>query len=284
MQSSRDLAVLAQEFRLPIVEMLAEAKSGHPGGSLSMIDLLTALWFGEMKGVDSAKSLAADRDHFILSKGHGVPALYVILAKKGFIEEKELMTLRKTGSRLQGHPDRVRLPIVEASTGSLGQGLSVAQGMAMGLKLDGKKGRIFCVLGDGEIQEGQIWEAAMSASKFKLGNLCAILDANGGQIDGPVSEVMPLEPLKQKWESFGWKVVEIDGHNMDQILGAYAEFRKHHESGAAQPFFILARTVKGKGVSFMEHPTAWHGVTPKPEELVRAVAEIKTKLTQMKGA
>jgi transketolase len=283
MQSSKELAILAQEFRIPIVEMLTEAKSGHPGGSLSMIDLLTGLWFGEMKGVDSAKSLAADRDHFILSKGHGVPALYAILAKKGFIEEKELMTLRKTGSRLQGHPDRVRLPIVEASTGSLGQGLSVAQGMAMGLKLDGKKGRVFCVLGDGEIQEGQVWEAALSASKYKLSNLCAILDANNGQIDGPVSEVMPLEPLKQKWESFGWKVVEIDGHDMDQVLGAYSDFRKHHDAGTGKPFFIIARTIKGKGVSFMENQIGWHGVVPKADECVRAVDEIKAKLAKMKG-
>ena len=283
MHSSRELTILAQEFRTPIIEMLTEARSGHPGGSLSMIDLLTGLWFGEMRGVDSAKTLAADRDHFILSKGHGVPALYAILAKKGFIEEKELMTLRKTGSRLQGHPDRVRLPIVEASTGSLGQGLSVAQGMAMGLKLDGKKGRVFCVLGDGEIQEGQIWEAALSASKYKLSNLCAILDANNGQIDGPVSEVMPLEPIRGKWESFGWKVVEIDGHNMDQILGAYADFRKHHESGATTPFFILARTVKGKGVSFMENQIGWHGVTPKVDERDLALKEIKETLEKLKG-
>jgi transketolase len=283
MQSSRELAVLSQEFRIPILEMLTEAKSGHPGGSLSMIDLLTGLWFSEMKGVESAKALAADRDHFILSKGHGVPALYAILAKKGFIEEKELMTLRKTGSRLQGHPDRVRMPIVEASTGSLGQGLSVAQGMAMGLKLDGKKGRVFCVLGDGEIQEGQVWEAALSASKYKLSNLCAILDANNGQIDGPVSEVMPLEPLRGKWESFGWKVVEIDGHNMDEILDAYAQFRKHHEAGAKEPFFIIARTVKGKGVSFMENQIGWHGVVPKMDERDKAVGEIRTGLTKMKG-
>lgn len=284
MQSSKELAILAQEFRIPIIEMLTEAKSGHPGGSLSTIDLLTALWFSEMKGVDSAKTLAADRDHFILSKGHGVPALYVILAKKGFIEEKELMTLRKTGSRLQGHPDRVRMPIVEASTGSLGQGLSVAQGMAMAMKLDGKKNRIFCLLGDGEIQEGQIWEAALSAPKFGLSNLCAILDANNGQIDGPVSEVMPLEPVRAKWESFGWHVLEIDGHNMDSILGAYSEFRKLSESGSKKPVFIIARTVKGKGVSFMENQIGWHGVVPKAEECTRAVAEIKTKLSQMKGA
>jgi transketolase len=284
MQSSRELAILAHEFRIPIIEMLTEAKSGHPGGSLSAIDLLTGLWFGEMRGVDSAKSLAEDRDHFILSKGHGVPALYVILAKKGFIEERELMTLRKTGSRLQGHPDRVRMPIVEASTGSLGQGLSVAQGMAMGLKMDGKKGNVFCLMGDGEIQEGQIWEAALSAPKFQLSNLCAILDANNGQIDGPVSEVMPLEPIRAKWESFGWHVVEIDGHDMDQILGAYAEFRKLQTSGSKKPFFILARTVKGKGVSFMESQIGWHGVVPKTDERDRAVTEIKKKLKEMAGA
>lgn len=284
MQSSRELALLAHEFRIQIIEMLTEAKSGHPGGSLSAIDLLTALWFSEMKGVDSAKSLGADRDRFILSKGHGVPALYAILAKKGFIEEKELMTLRKTGSRLQGHPDRVRMPIVEASTGSLGQGLSVAQGIAMGNQLDGKKGRVFCLLGDGEIQEGQVWESALSAPKFGLSNLCAILDANNGQIDGPVSEVMPLEPLRAKWESFGWEVAEIDGHDMDQIVSAYSKFSKAAESGSKKPFFIIARTVKGKGVSFMENNIGWHGVCPKPEERDRAITEIKAKLSQMKGA
>ncbi len=284
MQSSRELGILAQELRIPIIEMLTEARSGHPGGSLSMIDFLTGLWFSEMKGVDSPHGLGADRDRFILSKGHGVPALYVILAKKGFIEEAELMTLRKTGSRLQGHPDRVRLPIVEASTGSLGQGLSVAQGIAMGNKLDGKKGRVFCVLGDGEIQEGQIWEAALSAPKFALSNLCVILDANNGQIDGPVSEVMPLEPIRGKWESFGWEVTEIDGHDMDQILGAYAKFRKHAESDSKKPFFIIARTVKGKGVSFMQNQIGWHGVCPKIEERDSALGEIRKHLSTLKGA
>lgn len=285
MKSSRELATLANEFRISIITMLTEAKSGHPGGSLSSIDLLTALWFSEMKGVESAATLAKDRDHFILSKGHGVPSLYAILAKKGFIEEKELMTLRKTGSRLQGHPDRVRLPIVEASTGSLGQGLSVAQGMAMSLKMDKKPGRVFCLLGDGEIQEGQVWESALSAPKFGLSNLCAILDANGAQIDGLVSEVMPLEPLRQKWESFGWNVLEIDGHNMDQILGAYSEFNKLAASGSTKPLFIIARTIKGKGVSFMESsPVSWHGVVPKADERDRAVAELKTLIEKTKGA
>jgi transketolase len=277
-----ELAILAQELRIPILEMLTEAKSGHPGGSLSAIDVLTALWFSEMKGVESAKTLGADRDHFILSKGHGVPALYAILAKKGFIEEKELMTLRKTGSRLQGHPDRVRMPIVEASTGSLGQGLSVALGMAMGLKLDGKKNRVFCMMGDGEIQEGQVWEAALAAPKFGVTNLCAIIDANGGQIDGPVSEVMPLEPLGEKWESFGWHVTEIDGHDMEQILDAFAEFDSEAVSGSKRPFLIIARTAKGKGVSFMENQIGWHGVCPKVEERDRALTEVRAKLAQMK--
>jgi transketolase len=280
--SPSELAILAQELRIPILEMLTEAKSGHPGGSLSAIDVMTALWFSEMKGVESAKALDAERDHFILSKGHGVPALYAILANKGFIEEKELMTLRKTGSRLQGHPDRVRLPIVEASTGSLGQGLSVALGMAMGLKLDGKKSRVFCMMGDGEIQEGQVWEAALAAPKFGVTNLCAIIDANGGQIDGPVSEVMPLEPLGEKWESFGWHVTEIDGHNMEQILDAFAEFDSEAVSGSKRPFLIIARTAKGKGVSFMENQIGWHGVCPKSEERDRALTEVRAKLAQMK--
>lgn len=274
MMNSKELQVMVKELRVWIVEMLTEARSGHPGGSLSAVDLLTALWFGEMRGVESPAKLEKNRDRFVLSKGHGVPALYAILAKKGFVGVEELKTLRKTGSRLQGHPDRVRLPIVEASTGSLGQGLSVAQGIAMGARLDGSPARVFCLLGDGEIQEGQVWEAAMSASKYKLSNLCAILDANGGQIDGPTHEVMPLEPLAEKWRSFGWHVIEINGHDFDQIQKAYAEFRQRHESGSDRPVFIIARTVKGKGVSFMEGKIEWHGVAPKPEEAKKAIEEI----------
>jgi transketolase len=273
----QELARLSNELRVWIIDMIEEAKSGHPGGSLSAIDLMTALWFQEMKGVESGK-LAAERDHFVLSKGHGVPALYAVLAKKGFIGVEELKTLRKTGSRLQGHPDRVRLPIVEASTGSLGQGMSVAQGMAMAMKQDAEKSRIYCMVGDGEIQEGQIWECALSAPKFELSNLCVILDSNGGQIDGPVEKVMPLEPISDKWRAFGWHVIDINGHDMNQILKAYAEARTLQESGGKKPVFILARTVKGKGVSFMEHPTEWHGVAPKKADADRAREELRKLL------
>jgi len=275
--------VLAHELRIDIVDMLTEAKSGHPGGSLSCIDLMTALWFSVMRGVDSPSQLTEDRDHFILSKGHGVPSLYAILAKKGFIERSELMTLRKTGSRLQGHPDRVRLPIVEASTGSLGQGLSVAQGLAMGLQLDRKPSQVYCLLGDGEIQEGQVWESAMSAPKFGLSNLVAILDQNGGQIDGPTEQVMPIEPVPDKWRAFGWHVIAIDGHDMKQILGAFHEARQLQQSTSRRPVIIIAKTIKGKGVSFMEHPTDWHGVAPKPADAVRAKEEIQRTIAQLRG-
>lgn len=274
--SPKELSAIASELRIWIIDMLEEAKSGHPGGSLSAIDLVTALWFSEMRGVGTGpQGLSAERDRFVLSKGHGVPALYAVLAKKGFIPQSELKNLRKTGSRLQGHPDRVRMPIVEASTGSLGQGLSVAQGMAMGFRLDKKPSRVYCLLGDGECQEGQIWEAAMSAPHFELSNLCVILDANNGQIDGPVSQVMPLEPIADKWRAFGWHVIEIDGHDMGQILSAYQEARSLEEKGGKKPVFILARTVKGKGVSFMENKIEWHGVAPKAEEAKKARDEIQ---------
>jgi len=257
--------------------MLTEAKSGHPGGSLSAIDLITALFYNEMRGIDPSH-IDGERDHFILSKGHAAPALYAVLAKKGFIAYDELKTLRQTGSRLQGHPDRVRMPIVEASTGSLGQGLSVAQGMAMGYKMEGKPSRVYCLVGDGEIQEGQIWEAAMSAPKFGLSNLCVILDANNGQIDGHVSEVMPIEPIADKWRAFGWKVIEIDGHNMEQILEAFKSAKASQGKDSEKPTFILARTVKGKGVSFMENQIGWHGVAPTAEDARKAREELQKKL------
>ncbi len=268
----QELAKLAQEFRISILKMITQARSGHPGGSLSAIDLITALFFKEMKGAEPQLMGDVNRDRFILSKGHAAPALYAVLAKKGYIPTDELKTLRQTGSRLQGHPDRVRLPIVEASTGSLGQGLSVAQGMAMGLQ--STPARVYCLLGDGEIQEGQIWEAALSASKFELSNLCAILDANNGQIDGPVDQVMPLEPIADKWKAFGWHVIEIDGHDFKQILSAFQEARDLQAQGSKKPVFILARTIKGKGVSFMENNIGWHGMAPSAEQAEQAIAEL----------
>jgi len=274
--NAKQLTQVSNELRTWIIDMLMEAKSGHPGGSLSAIDLITGLWFHEMRGIDP-KNLAPNRDRFVLSKGHAVPALYAALAKHGFIDKEELKTLRRTGSRLQGHPDRVRMPIVEASTGSLGQGLSVAQGMAMGLRMDGKPSMVYCMVGDGEIQEGQIWEAALSAPKFKLSNLCLILDNNNGQIDGHVSDVMPIEPIMDKWRAFGWNVIEINGHDMGEILKAYKAARDNHDQGGSQPTFILARTVKGKGVSFMENKIEWHGVAPKAEEAKKAIDEILSR-------
>ena len=279
----KELAILSNELRIWILDMLTEAKSGHPGGSLSAIDLLTVLFFSEMRGMDSS-NLLPERDRFILSKGHAVPALYAILCKKDFLEYEELRTLRQLGSRLQGHPDRVRIPLVEASTGSLGQGLSVAQGMAMGFKLDGQSSRVFCLLGDGEIQEGQIWEAALSAPKFKLSNLCVILDHNNGQIDGPVDSIMPIEPVLDKWRAFGWEVIDIDGHNIQEIQEAYQTARDLEKNGSQKPVFIRARTIKGKGVSFMEHQMKWHGTAPLMDELELAKNELsKYALTLANG-
>jgi len=280
--SSSELAILAEELRIKIIDMISEAHSGHPGGSLSSIDLLTALWFKEMRGVGVGSS-SLDRDRFILSKGHTVPALYAVLAKKGFIAETELRSFRKIGSRLQGHPDRVRLPIVEASTGSLGQGLSVAQGLALALRMSGSKARVYCMIGDGETEEGQIWEAAMSAAKFKLSNLCVIQDNNQGQIDGPVAQVMPIEPIAEKWKAFGWGVIEINGHDMQQIVTAFEEARRLEVESQQRPVFILARTVKGKGVSFMENQTEWHGAAPKPEEAEMARQEISQRIKSLQS-
>ncbi|MCB0404534.1 MAG: transketolase [Bdellovibrionales bacterium] len=266
----------ANECRLDIITMLEKAKSGHPGGSLSVIDILTCLYCHEMK-VYPNDPMNEDRDRLILSKGHGVPALYAVLAKLGILERDELWTLRQIGSRLQGHPDRVKLPIVEASTGSLGQGLSIAQGMAMALKMNQSPRRVFCVMGDGEIQEGQVWETAMSAPKFKLNNLICFVDCNNGQIDGHVTEVMDLSPLPDKWRAFNWAVHEIDGHNVEEILSALEKSKKE----TTKPTMILAKTVKGKGVSFMENQISWHGIGPSAEEADKARAEIQKTLDSL---
>ena len=271
-----DLRKTAQKLRISIIEMLTEARSGHRGGSLSCVEIVTALYFSVLKH-DPKSPAWAERDRFVISKGHGVPSVYAAMAHCGYFPVQELMTLRKTGARLQGHPDRMRLPGIEASTGSLGQGLSVAQGMALASRLSPKPWHTYCLLGDGEIQEGQVWEAAMSAPKFKLGGLTAILDYNGGQIDGPVSEVMNLEPIADKWKAFNWNVVTVDGHKLDEVVKALQESKKQ-DPRTGKPTMIIAKTVKGKGVSFMENKIEWHGVAPTKEQMDAALNEIRGRL------
>jgi transketolase len=272
--SVNGLEAVARSCRVQIIRMLAHAGSGHPGGSLSVIDLLVTLVFGRLR-IQPGQPDWVDRDRLILSKGHAVPALYAVMAHAGFFPEDRLVTLRKLGSPLQGHPDRVALPGIEAATGSLGQGLSVAIGLALGLRLRASPARVYCVLGDGEIQEGQVWEAAMSAPRLGrparvLDNLCVILDHNRIQLDGFVKQIMDLEPVVDKWRSFGWPVMEIDGHDLHQIDKALDQA----EATSGAPSLIVAHTVKGKGVSFMENDPEWHGKAPKPAEAIRAIREI----------
>jgi transketolase len=268
------LESIAREGRAQIIRMLTHAGSGHPGGSLSAIDILTTLFFNRMR-YDPKRPVWEDRDRFVLSKGHCVPAQYYCMARAGYFPMDRLITLRKLGSPLQGHPDRVMLPGIEAATGSLGQGLSVAMGMALGLKLGGKGARVYCVVGDGEIQEGQVWESLMSAPKLgapdhHLDNLCVILDYNGIQLDSFVKKILDLEPVTDKLEAFGWPVLEVNGHDIAQVDKALDQA----EATKGGPTFIVAHTIKGKGVSFMENDPEWHGKSPKPEEAVRAVQEI----------
>lgn len=270
------LREISGRLRIDIIEMLHRAGSGHPGGSLSCIDLVTALYFGRMRH-DPKNPGWADRDRFVLSKGHAVPALYAAMAEAGYFAKSELLKLRQLGSPLQGHPVNTLLPGIEAPTGSLGQGLSVAQGMALASKLDGAKFHVYCVLGDGESQEGQVWEAAMSAPKFGLDTLTVFLDYNHGQIDGPVKDVMDIEPVAAKWRAFNWNVLEIDGHDFPAILGAIDEAR----ATKGKPTFIIANTVKGRGVSFMEHQISWHGAAPNKDQTAKALEELRklSKLT-----
>jgi len=259
----------ARQIRKHIINMLKEAGSGHPGGSLSAADILSVLYFHEMK-IDPENPHDAERDRFVLSKGHAAPVLYATLGEKGFFPKEDLLTLRKTGSKLQGHPDMRKIPGVEISTGSLGQGLSAANGMALAGKIDGASYRVYALIGDGECQEGQIWEAAMFAAHYKLDNVTAFLDHNGLQIDGRISDVMSPEPLDEKWRAFGWDVQVIDGHNISAIISAL----DHAREVKGKPSMIIAETVKGKGVSFMENVAGWHGVAPKPEEAEKALAEL----------
>jgi transketolase len=268
------LEAIARACRVQIIRMLTHAGSGHPGGSLSVIDMLVAIMFGRLRH-DPARPDWPDRDRIVLSKGHAVPALYAVMAKAGYFPEERLITLRKLGSPLQGHPDRSALPGIEAATGSLGEGLSVALGMALGLKLSRSPGRVYCIVGDGEIQEGQVWEAAMSAPKLgqpdhPLDNLTVILDYNKIQLDDFVAKILDLEPVVAKWQSFGWPVIEVDGHSMEQLGKALDQA----EANKGRPTLVVAHTVKGKGVSFMENNPEWHGKSPKPAEAIAAVREI----------
>ena len=265
------LQEIARELRGDIIRMLTAAGSGHPGGSLSAIDIVTCLYFAQMRHRPEDPQWP-ERDRFILSKGHGVPAVYAVLAKCGYFAKEQLMTLRQIESPLQGHPDRVRLPGIEASTGSLGQGLSIALGMALASKIDNKRFHVYCMLGDGETQAGQIWEALMAAPHLKADTLTVILDYNKAQIDGLTNEIMNLEPLVDKLRAFNWNVEEIDGHNYQQILDALGRSRRTH----GKPTFIVANTIKGRGVSFMEtNLVDWHGKTPTPAESEKALADIE---------
>jgi transketolase len=264
------LKKMAEKIRIDIVEMLCEAGSGHSGGSLSMADIFSYLYFsGELK-LDPDEPALKSRDRVVLSKGHACPVLYAALAEKGYFDKKNLATLRKYGSILQGHPDMKKTPGVDITTGSLGQGLSCAVGMAIGARLDNMDLRVYAIVGDGECNEGQIWEAAMAATHYRLGNLTVILDRNGLQIDGFTKDVMNTEPIIDKWRSFGWEVIEINGHDFDQIESAL----KKAASITDKPVCIVANTVKGKGVSFMENQCDWHGKTPSDEEKEKALSDI----------
>ncbi|MCL2383287.1 MAG: transketolase [Oscillospiraceae bacterium] len=260
---------MLQKLEDGILEGIYNAKSGHPGGSLSCADILTVLYFNQMNINEKEPQMKA-RDKFVLSKGHCAPALYSVLAQRGYFGEEELKNLRKLGSKLQGHPDMGGVLGVDMSTGSLGQGLSAANGMAIAAKLDKIENRIYCLLGDGELQEGQIWEAAMTSSHYKLDNICVIVDNNDLQIDGEVSEVMNIYPIDEKFKSFGFEVINVDGHDIPEIIAAFDSAKKIK----GKPTAIVAKTIKGKGVSFMEGLAAWHGVAPSEEEYTIAMEEL----------
>lgn len=259
----------ARVIRSHIIAMLGEAGSGHPGGSLSAADIMAALYFHQMN-YDPARPDWEHRDRFILSKGHAAPVLYAALAEAGFFPVHELSSLRKMGHMLQGHPDSKRTPGVEVSSGSLGQGLAIANGIALGARLNNADYRVYVLMGDGEMQEGMIWEAGMAAAHYGIDNLCGIIDHNGLQIDGPITEVCSPEPLADKWRSFGWHVIEIDGHDFNSIVGGLEEADKVK----GKPTMIIADTIKGKGVSFMENNPDWHGSAPNEEQTKQALKEL----------
>ena len=280
MKKKKDILELKEkaiEIRRDVLTMLSKAASGHTGGSLSIVEILVALYFAEMN-ISPENRKERNRDKFVLSKGHGCPSLYAVLAEKGFFQKEELWTLRQIGSRLQGHP-QFGLPGVEISSGSLGQGLSVALGMAIADKMDNVDSRVYCLMGDGETNEGQIWEAAMTAAHYKLDNVCGIIDYNKLQIDGFCCDVMDLGEYRGKWESFGWHVKEVDGHDFEEIRKGFDEARKTKGS----PSILIAHTVKGKGVSFIENKAKWHGIAPNKEELEKALKELDEEEKRIKN-
>lgn len=278
-QQIRDLKIHATYVRKMALEAVYSAGSGHPGGSLSAADILTYLYLKEMK-VDPKNAKDPDRDRFVLSKGHCSPALYGVLAEAGFIPKEDIKTFRSVDSYLQGHPDMKGVCGVDMSTGSLGQGISAANGMALAGKLDQKDYRVYAILGDGESEEGQVWEAAMFAAHYKLDNLTAFMDFNGLQIDGPVTEVMNPTPLDDKFEAFGWHIIRIDAHDFSQIESAVQEAKRVK----GKPTLVLAKSVKGKGVSFMENQAGWHGAAPNKEQYEQAISELDAYLNELGGA
>ena len=275
-KTKQALKTTAVKVRMGIIEGTYNAKSGHPGGSLSAADILTYLYFKEMN-VDPLNPHDEGRDRFVLSKGHAAPALYAVMAQRGYFPVEELKSLRKSDTRLQGHPSMKTLPGIDMSTGSLGQGISAAAGMALGLKLKGSPSRVYTILGDGEIEEGQVWEAAMYAAAKKLDNLVAVVDNNNLQIDGTVEEVNSPYPIPEKFAAFGWNVIEICGHCFEEIEEAYAAAK----ACKGKPTVIVAKTVKGKGVSFMENQVSWHGAAPDAEQYKTAIAELEARLAAL---
>ena len=269
MKNTEELEKVAKDVRKGIIEEVYRAESGHPGGSLSIADILTVLYFNVLN-IDTKNSKWEDRDRFVLSKGHCSPALYSVLANRGYFDKELLKTFRNLESNSQGHPDMNKVPGVDMTTGSLGQGLSVANGMAIAGKLNNKQYRVYCLLGDGEIEEGQVWEAAMTANKYKLDNLCVIVDNNNLQIDGTIEEVMSSYPIDEKFKSFGFQIINIDGHNIQEIIDAF-DVAKNVKG---KPTCIIAKTIKGKGVSFMENKAEWHGKAPTEEQYNLAIEEL----------
>jgi len=276
--TNQELAKVANEVRKGVVTAVHAAKSGHPGGSLGAADIMTYLYFEEMN-IDPADPHKADRDRFVLSKGHCTPALYSTLAQRGFFPLEELKQFRRIEGHMSGHAEMRHVKGVDMSTGSLGQGISAAVGMALAGKADGRDYRVYALLGDGEIEEGQVWEAAMAAAKYRLDNLCAVVDVNGLQIDGATADVMPSEPLDQKFEAFNWNVIRVDGHDYAALAEAFAVAA----ACKGKPTVLLARTVKGKGVSFMENECGWHGKAPNAEQYEKAQAELAARVAELEG-